>query len=753
MLMKQELASVALGGQPPGTLPPRRPCQCPCAAGDSVGPGSAAGAGGGAAEDPEENSPSSDENLPYLDASDTIPDPDDEDGSSLSGTGSGGSTPRGDCGGGGGGGGHKPGVNYSFVHSVYHTQETHEEAILIRMQKAGTAQTGEPGRDGGAVAVVPETSRARQRGAPDKGGHGGDGGGGGSPRAHDAMLTPSTSLRSLDDVPGEPHTDDARAPEELAEEEKEIREEVVVAVLDDFTDFYNNTMKRCSARENEFVDPPREDLPQDAPRPSPAPAYSPPPPPPAPELPPGEPAPRRQDSAEGLGHASEFSTADSPTADDWESTATPCGPSLPASPRLPITRNGRIVFPELVLPELFDGEPGAPQLLCARPEQAMDGEGEAYLYQCMLAMADLGQRAAPVPVHHLRRQQLRPQPQRRQVPPPQLQPPQPEGWPHLGLYEKLKHFAHTCRPLHCAEGDDGLPQVAMTAELNRELLRRMSCARCGLHTVPPVLQCAEGHFLCHDCRPAVPEGAPLFRCTVPQGGAHCGARLPPAMRGRPGPCRMFNGLARSVRYPCRYAPQGCPAPQDMDYLSKAAHEATCAHRQVRCYLGECRWRGLWSRQRAHLVAEHAAEAVAAHWYRLVEVLGRGRAPPPPGLGRTFASSRCCEVVLLAGPAAAEASIFLVHALELPGGARYTVQGLGPGPCCRYRLRFTCEEQELEARGRTLRPDEDADLELRSGRCFRLDRDMFGCSSCAAGHRTALYLEKAAALASGEGACA
>lgn len=57
-------------------------------------------------------------------------------------------------------------------------------------------------------------------------------------------------------------------------------------------------------------------------------------------------------------------------------------------------------------------------------------------------------------------------------------------------------------------------------------------------------------------------------------------------------------------------------------------------------------------------------------------------------------------------------------------------------------------QELEARGATLRPDDDADLELRAGRCFRLDRDMFGVdqegtfSAPASDPTTFLYLEKA-----------
>lgn len=57
-------------------------------------------------------------------------------------------------------------------------------------------------------------------------------------------------------------------------------------------------------------------------------------------------------------------------------------------------------------------------------------------------------------------------------------------------------------------------------------------------------------------------------------------------------------------------------------------------------------------------------------------------------------------------------------------------------------------RELEARGVTLRSDEDADLELRSGRSFRVERDMFGGDpldpedSGSPSHRTFLYLERA-----------
>lgn len=55
-------------------------------------------------------------------------------------------------------------------------------------------------------------------------------------------------------------------------------------------------------------------------------------------------------------------------------------------------------------------------------------------------------------------------------------------------------------------------------------------------------------------------------------------------------------------------------------------------------------------------------------------------------------------------------------------------------------------QELEARGVTLSADVDVDRELRAGRCFRLDRDMFGVDSARAAHthHTLLYLEKAMA---------
>lgn len=54
-------------------------------------------------------------------------------------------------------------------------------------------------------------------------------------------------------------------------------------------------------------------------------------------------------------------------------------------------------------------------------------------------------------------------------------------------------------------------------------------------------------------------------------------------------------------------------------------------------------------------------------------------------------------------------------------------------------------RELEARGLALRPDDDADLELRAGRCVRLERDLGGDDDSAQlAQRAVLVLEKAMA---------
>lgn len=59
---------------------------------------------------------SSEENLPFLDASDSLSEDGDEQRS---------------CG---------EGLNFSFLHSVYHTPQSHEEAILFRVQTSASKE-------------------------------------------------------------------------------------------------------------------------------------------------------------------------------------------------------------------------------------------------------------------------------------------------------------------------------------------------------------------------------------------------------------------------------------------------------------------------------------------------------------------------------------------------------------------------------------------------------------------------------------
>lgn len=116
-------------------------------------------------------------------------------------------------------------------------------------------------------------------------------------------------------------------------------------------------------------------------------------------------------------------------------------------------------------------------------------------------------------------------------------------------------------------------------------------------------------------------------------------------------------------------------------------------------MGDCSWTGQWSKQRNHLVAHHASDTVQAEWYLAVEVRGL-RLRPAREADRTFPDCRSSDVVRLGGRGGrgrpgsdeaadeAPANVILVHSLQLPGSARFAVQGLGAGPCCRYRLRFT-----------------------------------------------------------------
>ena len=59
---------------------------------------------------------SSDENLPFLDASDSLPEDGDEQRRGAEG------------------------LNFSFLHSVYHTPQSHEEAILFRVQTSAPSK-------------------------------------------------------------------------------------------------------------------------------------------------------------------------------------------------------------------------------------------------------------------------------------------------------------------------------------------------------------------------------------------------------------------------------------------------------------------------------------------------------------------------------------------------------------------------------------------------------------------------------------
>lgn len=91
------------------------------------------------------------------------------------------------------------------------------------------------------------------------------------------------------------------------------------------------------------------------------------------------------------------------------------------------------MFPELVLPELAAAGCG---------ESGGDGDVERIRLLLMRDVARMQQ--------ELRLQGLRQHAQQQCA----------RRCGRLSLYNKVKHLAPSCRPLHCADGDEGSPQVS-----------------------------------------------------------------------------------------------------------------------------------------------------------------------------------------------------------------------------------------------------------------------------------------------------
>ncbi|XP_076043899.1 uncharacterized protein LOC143026983 [Oratosquilla oratoria] len=97
-----------------------------------------------------------------------------------------------------------------------------------------------------------------------------------------------------------------------------------------------------------------------------------------------------------------------------------------------------------------------------------------------------------------------------------------------------------------------------------DLLKLFKCPGCQTMMTPPLHQCRKGHLVCSSCRANLKHVCPVCK-----------------QRFSDNTNVMMEQVCHLMKFPCRFADQGCPDHHEPKY--KADHEQFCSFRPVHCH--------------------------------------------------------------------------------------------------------------------------------------------------------------------------
>lgn len=124
---------------------------------------------------------------------------------------------------------------------------------------------------------------------------------------------------------------------------------------------------------------------------------------------------------------------------------------------------------------------------------------------------------------------------------------------------------------------------------NGRLASLFECPVCFEYVVPPILQCKNGHVVCHNCHHKV-----TFCPTCRDPKQNTTRNL------------AMEKMAREIKFHCKYSNDGCSA--SLPYEQTNEHPRTCEYRPYSCPCPgrSCKWEGKLESIMTHITISHNA---------------------------------------------------------------------------------------------------------------------------------------------------
>ena len=142
-------------------------------------------------------------------------------------------------------------------------------------------------------------------------------------------------------------------------------------------------------------------------------------------------------------------------------------------------------------------------------------------------------------------------------------------------------------------------------DLSKNLLLELECPVCMEYMLPPITMCMNGHNICNSCK------SKLDKCPSCKGNFTDIKNL------------SLENICRKVKFPCKYAANGCAEVFPMDTITK--HQAKCPYSRYKCPFViadlDCSWEGFLSEMKDHIKSTHvevsdARDVLGSHKARL-----------------------------------------------------------------------------------------------------------------------------------------